>query len=46
MELMEKEENKIEKPVDVIPTSEFSIPQEQTPPTENKVAPKIRYQYF
>ena len=46
MELLEKEENKMEKPVEVIPTAEFSIPEEQTQETENKIAPKIRYQYF
>ena len=46
MELVEKEEHKIEKPVEVSSTPEFSIPAEQTPESENKIAPKIRYQYF
>ncbi len=44
-ELIEKEQNKIEKP-EVSSTPEFSIPAEQTPESENKIAPKIRYQYF
>ena len=46
MELIEKEQNKIEKTVEVSSTPEFSIPVEETPETESKVAPKIRYQYF
>ncbi len=45
-ELIEKEQNKIEKPEEISSTPEFLIPAEQTPESENKVAPKIRYQYF
>jgi len=40
MELIEKEQNKIEKPVEVSSTPEFSIPIELTPESENKIAPK------
>jgi hypothetical protein len=46
MELIGKEQNKIEKPVEVSSTPEFLILAEQTPEDENKIAPKIRYQYF
>jgi len=46
MELIEKEQNKIEKPMEISSTPEFSIPIEQTLESETKVAPKIRYQYF
>ncbi len=46
MELIEKEENKIEKPVEVSSTPEFTLINEQTDTSENKIAPKIRYQYF
>ncbi len=46
MELIGKEQNKIEKPVEVSSTPEFLIPAEQIPEDENKIAPKIRYQYF
>ncbi len=46
MELFEKEQNKIEKPVEVSSTLEFSVLDEQTTESENKIAPKIRYQYF
>jgi hypothetical protein len=45
-ELIEKEQNKIEKPEEISSTPEFLIPAEQTPESENKIAPKIRYQYF
>ena len=45
-ELIDKEQNKIEKTVEVSSTPEFSIPIEQTHEFENKIAPKIRYQYF
>ena len=46
MELVEKEENKIEKPVEATPTPEFSLINEKIAPTENKVKAQIRYQYF
>jgi len=46
MELIGKEQNKIEKPVEVSSTPEFLIPAEQIHEDENKIAPKIRYQYF
>ena len=45
-ELIEKEQNKIEKPEELSSMPEFLIPAEQTPESENKIAPKIRYQYF
>jgi len=46
MELVEKEENKIEKPIEATPTPEFSLINEKIAPTENKVTAQIRYQYF
>ena len=46
MELVDKEENKIEKPVEATATSEFSLIDEQSPVNENKITAKIRYQYF
>ncbi len=46
MELVDKEENKIEKPVEATSTPEFSFIDEQSPVTENKITAKIRYQYF
>ena len=46
MELVDKEKNKIEKPVEATSTPEFSLIDEQTPFTENKITAKIRYQYF
>ncbi len=44
-ELIEKEQNKIE-PEELSSMPEFLIPAEQTSESENKIAPKIRYQYF
>ncbi|MFQ5787543.1 MAG: hypothetical protein ACE5H1_06130 [Thermodesulfobacteriota bacterium] len=46
MELIEKEQHKIEKPVEISSTPDFSTPAEQIPEAENKIATKIRYQYF
>ena len=46
MELIKKEQNKIEKLVEVSSIPEFSIPIEKTTELKNKIAPKIRYQYF
>ena len=45
-ELIDKEENKIEKPVDVTSIPEFSLANKKTQETKNKIAAKIRYQYF
>ena len=46
MELIEKEQNKMEKPVEVSSTPDLNMLDELTSRTENKIAPKIRYQYF
>jgi hypothetical protein len=46
MELIEKEQKQIEKPVEVSSTPDFSMIDELSTTTENKIAPKIRYQYF
>jgi hypothetical protein len=46
MELVEKEENKIEKPIEATPTPGFSLINEKIAPIENKVTAPIRYQYF
>ncbi len=46
MELIEKEEEGLEKPVEVSSIPELIITNEQTSTTENKITPKIRYQYF
>ena len=46
MDWVEKEASKIEKPIDeTIDAPEFSLSNE-TPVQENKISPKIRYQYF
>ena len=46
MELIEKEENKIEKPVEATATPEFTVITEEKSETESKITPKLRYQYF
>jgi hypothetical protein len=46
MELIEKEEEGLEKPVEVSSIPELIITNEQTSTSENKITPKIRYQYF
>ena len=46
MELIEKEQNKIEKPVEVSSTPDFTMIDDIPSTTENKITPKIRYQYF
>ena len=46
MDLVEKEANKIEKPIgDTIDSLEFPLSTEK-PIQENMISPKIRYQYF
>ena len=46
MDLVDKEGNKVEKPIDeTINAPEFSLTNE-TPVQEQKITQKIRYQYF
>jgi hypothetical protein len=46
MDLINKEETKIEKPIEeTIDSPEFTLSNEK-PEQEVKIAPKIRYQYF
>ncbi len=46
MELVSKEGNKVEKPIeDTINAPEFTLTNE-TPVQEQKITQKIRYQYF